>query len=204
MCDHSEFIGFLDQQARRYRGLLENMFGQCDQRFVFGSIKKSIRKDDAPHTNFPNEFHLNGGCVVDIHISEWPWQHCYCDQGTWQHCYCDQGTWQLAYESVHLLDPVVNGKATFLEEGLATWFQDEPTFHIDVVQKYIERGITHPQDYTVAKELVCSCMPQITSVVKKIRSLGVRIQDITAYELAPCLPNVDREIIEHLCRRFPC
>ena len=193
MRDHSEFMGFLDQQARRYRRLLEDMFGQCDQRFVFGSIKKAIDEDDVPRTHFPDGFHLNGGCVVDIHISEWPWQHC---------CY-DQGTWQLAHESVHLLDPGVDGTATFLEEGLATWFQDEPTFHIDVVQRYIERGITHSQDYTVAKEFVCRCMPQLTSVVKKIRSLNVKIRDITGDELAPCLPNVDRETIELLCRRFP-
>ena len=143
MRDHSEFVGFLEQQARTYRRLLEDMFGQGDQRFVFGSIKQSIDKGDVPHTNFPNGFHFNGGCVVDIHISEWPWQHC---------CY-GQGTWQLAHESVHLLDPGVDGTATFLEEGLATWFQDEPTFQIDVVKKYIERGTAHTQHYTVAKEL---------------------------------------------------
>ena len=192
MRTHSEFMGFLEQQARTYRRLLEDRFGQCDQQFVFGSIKKSIDEDDEPHTNFPNGFHFKGGCVVDIHISEWPWQHC---------CY-DQGAWQLAHESVHLLDPGVNGTATFLEEGLATWFQDEPTFHIDVVKKYIERGTKHTQHYTVAKELVCRCMPQLTSVVKKIRSSGVRIRDITADVLTPCLPNVDRETIEHLCTRF--
>ena len=192
MRDHSEFMGFLDQQALRYRRLLEDMFGQYDQRFVFGSIKKSIREDDLPHTQYPNGFHFKGGCVVDIRISEEPWQH----------CYCNQATWQLAHESVHLLDPVKGGASTFLEEGLATWFQDEPKFHSNVVQRYIERGITHPPAYAEAKELVCRCMPQLTSVVKKIRSLGVRIQKITAGELAPCLPNVDRETIEHLCRNF--
>ena len=115
MRDHSEFMEFLDQQARRYRRQLEDMFGQCDRRFVFGSIKKTVNRDDPPHTNFPDGFHFNGCCVVDIHISEWPWQQC---------CY-DQGTWQLAHESVHLLDPVADGKATLLEEGLATWFQNE-------------------------------------------------------------------------------
>ena len=194
MRTHSEFMGFLDQQARIYRGLLEGMFGQCDRRFVFGSIKRTVNRDDPPHTNFPDGFHSNGGCVVDIHISEW----------LWQYCRCDQATWQLAHESVHLLDPVEKGEATFLEEGLATWFQDEPTYHHSVVQKFIEREtITHPQDYAVAKVLVSRCMPQLTSEVKKIRSLGVRIQDITVDELAPCLPNIDRETIEHLCRRFP-
>lgn len=193
MRTHSEFIRFLDQQARTYRGRLEDMFGQCDPRFVFGSIKKTVNIDDPPHTNFPDGFHFNGGCVVDIHISEEPWQH----------CYCNQATWQLAHESVHLLDPVEKGDSTFLEEGVATWFQDEPTYHHDVVRRYIERGIRHPEEYAVAKELVCRCMPQLKSVIKKIRSSGVRIQDITADKLAPCLLNVDRETIEHLCCRFP-
>ena len=192
MHDHSEFVGFLNQQAHIYRELLENMFGQCDQRFVFGSIKKS--KDGTPRTHFPEEFHLNGGCVVDIHISEEPWQY----------CYYNQGTWQLAHESVHLLDPVEKGDSTFLEEGLATWFQDEPKYHIAVVQEYIEQArATHEPDYKEAKGLVCCCMPQLTCVIKEIRSSGVRIQDITADELAPRLTNVDKKVIEHLCRRFP-
>ena len=202
MRDRLEFMGFLDQQALMYRGLLEDMFGQCDQRFVFGKIKKSIRKDDQPRTQYPNGFHFKGGCVVDIHISEEPWQ---C-------CHRDRGTWQLAHESVHLLDPVERGASTFLEEGLATWFQNEPKFHTNVMQvyivmqEYIERSRSikdSPDYYDEAEELVCRCMPQLISVVKKIRSLGVRIQDIKAGELAPYLPNVGRETIELLCRKFP-
>ena len=197
MRNHSEFMEFLDQQARRYRRLLEDMFGQCDRRFVFGSIKKS--KDNRPRTYFPNESHSNGGCVVDIHITEWPWSQ----------CLYGQAAWQLAHESVHLLDPVADGKATLLEEGLATWFQDEPEFHSDVVKEFIREERTPDKlgdldlPYQEAKGLVCCCMPQLTSVIKEIRSSGVRIQDITADELAPRLPNVDRKIIEHLCRKFP-
>ena len=107
MPDHPEFAKFLEHQVCRYRGILENLFDPCDRRFIFGSIKKSTDQDDVPHTNFPNGLHFNGECVVDIHISEWPWQQC-----------CrDQGTWQVAHESVHLLDPGVGGTATFLEEG---------------------------------------------------------------------------------------
>ncbi len=192
MRDHSEFKEFLDQQACKYRRCLEDIFGQCDQRFVFGTIKKSIREDKSPHTQFPNEFHFNGGCSIDIHISE----------GAWQNCYKDQATWQLAHESVHLLDPVELKTATFLEEGLATWFSDEPKYHHPLVRAYIKGGIKHEPPYDEAKKLVCRCMPQLKSVVKKIRSSGVRIQDITADKLAPCLPNVDRETIERLCSRI--
>ena len=196
MRDRVKFILFLSQQAKTYRERLEGMFGQCDQRFVLGSIKESIREDGRPHTQYPNEFHFKGDCRVDIHIGKDPWQDC---NYNW-------ATWQLAHESVHLLDPVKDGKATFLEEGLAAWFQNEPRFHSNRVQEYIKLVMRSKKDppsrYDEAEELVRRCMPQLTCVIKKIRSLGVRIQKITAGELAPYLPNVDKETIEHLCRKM--
>ena len=38
MRDRVEFILFLKQQAKTYRGRLEGMFGQCDQRFVLEAV----------------------------------------------------------------------------------------------------------------------------------------------------------------------
>jgi len=187
-----QYLTFLEGQVNRYKTILQGILGPFDRRFVFGSIKKSIDKDDVPHTNFPDGFHLNGGCVVDIHISSWPWDN----NST------DQGAWQVAHESVHLLDPGVGRSVTFLEEGLATWFQDEPRFHIEAVRAYIERGVTHTQDYDVAKELVGRCMPQLLPVVKDIRSHGVRVREISADMLSTRLPTVDRETIEHLCTKI--
>lgn len=187
-----QYAEFLERQAYRYRTILEDILGPFDCRFVFGSIKKSIDEDDVPHTNFPSGFHLNGECVVDIHISSWPWEH----------YSIDQGTWQVAHESVHLLDPGVSGSANFLEEGLATWFQDEPSFHVEAVRKYIERGVTHAQHYKVAKELVGKCMPNLGPAVKDIRSHGIRVREITADMLSTRLPTVGKDTIEHLCARF--
>lgn len=189
MRDRVKFILSLKEQAKTYRKCLEGMFGQCDQRFVLGSIKESIRDDGKPHTQF------KGSCQIDIHIGKDPWQN----------CNYDWATWQLAHESVHLLDPVKYGEATFLEEGLATWFQNEPKFHSKGVQEYIKHNQSRkvsPDCYDKAEELVRRCMPPLTSVLKKIRSSGVRIQKITAGELAPYLPNVDKETIEHLCRKM--
>ena len=192
MHNRAEFIKFLEKQALRYREILESMFGPCDKRFVFGTIKKSI-DNDVPHTHFPNRLHTSGLRFVDIHISEWPWQHC---------C-LDQGTWQVAHESVHLLDPGVFGSANFLEEGLATWFQDEIEYHIDEVKKYIQRGKNrHSENYCLAKELVSSCLPELISAVKDLRSSGMRIRGITADILADRLPNVDSRTIKQLCKAF--
>ena len=195
MRNHSEFMEFLDQQARRYRRQLEDMFGQCDRRFVFGSIKKTVNRDNRPRTYFPNESHSNGGCVVDIHITEWPWSAVPLRSGRMAACTRKRTSF----------GPSSRRKSHFTRRRIGNVVSGRTGHSIsDVVQKFIEREtITHPQDYAVAKELVCRCMPQLISVVKKIRSLGVRIQDITADELDPCLQNVDRETIEHLCRRFP-
>ena len=165
------------------------MFGQCDPRFVFGAVRKS--SDYTPCTYFPNGYYTHGGCVVDIHISDWPWEH---------RCY-DQGTWQVAHECVHLLDPGYGGSSNFLEEGLATWFQDESRFHDNMVKRYISRT-THPLPYHTAKQLVLRCRPQLIAAVKGIRSSGIRLRDISADMLAAHLPNVDKETVERMCARF--
>ena len=186
------YVAHLEGEARRYTRILEGLLGPRDPRFVFGSIKKSTDEDDVPHTNFPQAFHFNGGCVVDIHISDWPWRH---------HL-IDQGLWQIAHECVHLLDPGVSGSANVLEEGIATWFQDEPRYHIDVVKKYIERNPSHSSPYAAAKRLVCRYMPQLASAVKDIRASGVRIRDISAVELAHHFAAEDGETIKRLCAKF--
>lgn len=197
MTDRSEFIKFLERQVHLYKAQLEGMFGKCDEGFVFGTIKKSTMKStgnsSVPHTEYPDTFHFGGNCLVDVHISEWPWDH----------CSYDQGAWQVAHECVHLLDPVVYGTANYLEEGLATWFQDEPRFHADAVQRYIRRNTPPSQNYALAKRLVSDCMPQLIPAVKEIRLSNVRISRINADTLKRHLPNVDPNVIERLCDKFP-
>ena len=55
---------------------------------------------------------------------------------------------------VHLLDPGEKGTANVLEEGLATWFQDEPAYHDEEVRRYIANNEKHPPAYLEAEELV--------------------------------------------------
>ena len=169
--------------------MLEEMLGPRDSRFTFGTVKGSSRN---PHTSFPGGYHTGGGCVVNILIGQHPWDKC---------CY-DQGTWQTAHECVHLLDPGVIGSANNLEEGLATWFQDEKRFHDEIVKRYIDRNKPHPENYTLAKQLVVRCQPEIFPAVKAIRSSGTRISEVTADVLGAHLPHVDRATIQRLCSRF--
>ena len=188
---HQHFVQYLEQQVRYYLGILERMFGPRDPRFEFGTIRKS--RNNIPRTHFPKNYYEDGGCVVDIHIGDWPWEH----------CSYDQGTWQVAHECVHLLDPGVGGTGNCLEEGLARWFQDEQQFHSDPVKLYITRNNRSNPHYEDAKGLVLRCMPQLIPAVKEIRSSGTRIGDITTDALAEKLNDVDRNIIEMLCADFP-
>lgn len=192
MCQNGEFLRFLQQQAYKDIHSLETMFGPTDPRFVFRTITKATAPSDTPYIDFPDGFHLNGGCVVNICISERPWQR----------CSRDQGSWQVAHESVHLLDPGLRGGSNFLEEGLAIWFQNEPTFHSDAVKRYIEQNTPPAQNYRDADAWVRACMPQLIPAVKTIRASGVRIGDMTADELAEHLPGADRDILERLCTTF--
>ena len=198
MPDRTEFINFLRLQASSYLGQLEMKLGVRDKRFVFGTIKKSTKC--GPHTGYPGLHHLNGHCIVDIHVSK----------RAWDEFDCGHGAWDVAHECVHLLDPTEDGDATFLEEGLGAWFQDQPGFHVDSVKKFVidaARDRPPGDNYTIAKKLVCELMPQIVPVVKELRSPTVWISNIDADMLAWGLEragrtNVRREILGRLCSIF--
>ena len=190
MHEHSDYLRFLQGQANGYIKVLEELFGPCDPKFVFGSIQKSTHQSGMPQTFFPIGVHLNGNCVVDIQITEDPWDN----------CSIPQGAWQVAHECVHLLDPGSKG-TNFLEEGLAVWFQQTPKFHTKIVNNYSSRVIL-PGNYQCAWKLVAKCMPQLITAVKEIRSNAVRIREISPERLAPFLPDVNKEKVEKLCTKF--
>ena len=192
MRDRSKFECFLGRRYGQYRATLTNIFGPFDTNFVFGSIKGPIGNDDAPQVHFPDGYDRAGGCVADIRLSAYPWEN----------CRCGQGGWQVAHETVHLLDPVPRGEATVLEEGLATWFQDEPEFHDNEVKRFINQQSNHTVPYLEARDLVRSCMPGLLSAVKELRFRHVAISEINADLLGRKLQRGDVKTIERLCSRF--
>ena len=188
------YLHSLNQLVHCHIATLESMFGERDKKFVFGHIVKAPADHDNPHTHFPKGFHLKGGCVVDIHISPWPYEH----------SSPDQGAWQVAHECVHLLDPTEKGRCNFLEEGLATWYQNEARFHDDLVQRYIEIKKKLPPPYVEAERLVRECMPgKLISAVREIRAQGIRISEIHPAKLSQHLSNADEIALERLCESFP-
>lgn len=108
----------------------------------------------------------------------------------------------MAHECVHLLDPGPQGTANLLEEGLATWFQDEPRFHIEHVQKYIQRNTGHSEKYLRARDLARFYTPDLQRAVKGIRAGGTAISSITPELLAQHLPCMKPQDGEELCSRF--
>ena len=191
---NAQYLQFLKQQAEKYLTDLEELFGPRDPRYVFRSIEKSTHPEGDPQTHFPFGYSENG-CVIDIHISPEPYNN------EWP----DQSTWQIAHECVHLLNPCRMGDANFLEEGLATWFQDELRFHNEDVQTYIQRNRPHTPNYAEAKALVKQCMPELIAVVHRLRSHGVRLKDFKSELLKDLiLPGkVDEAVFKRLCTGFP-
>ncbi len=192
----SEYVAELRLSACRYLSILEGLFGSRDPRFIFGTIRKALKSSfgDRPRIHFPCNYFLTGRCIVDINVTEHPWEHC---------C-IDQGKWQVAHECVHLIDPGKEGSANVLEEGLASWFQNNQEFHDDAVNRYIHRNLQDPEkDYETARLLVVPIATDITQAVKDIRRSGMRIRDIKPDILGSFLPNIEKDTINGLCTKWP-
>ena len=189
---------FLNAWVEKYLSILESIFGPRDSRFVFGTVRSTNK--NYPHTGYPDGFHFNGNCRVDIFITADPWKNC-------RHT---QGPWQVAHECVHLLDPVERGFNTVLEEGLAAWFQNEPRYHSEMVRRYIIERVRpwlaknegSISAYNEAENLIRNNLPDILDAVKSLRASGVRISKIQADMLARLLPNADRASLKRLGSRF--
>ena len=188
----SPFLRQLREYVDSYMPVLEGMFGPRDNRFEFRAIGRSTHPRGGPQTLFPFGYYQSGGCLVDIQIS----------QRAYDRNSLDQSIWQVAHECVHLLDPCCQGMANILEEGLATWFQDEQKYHPDIVRTYIRKNSPHSPRYTEAKQLVAKCMPDLQFAVKKLRASGFRLTDFDSVDLATCMPRIDDCTITRLCEKF--
>ena len=191
-----EYLLFLEEQAQRYLGVLEDLFGPRDARYEFLGVGRNSDDRDFPQTYFPNGY-SETGCGVEIRIEpQWyDMQH----RG--------MSGYQIAHECVHLLDPSAFGKGPMLEEGLAVWFQDEPAYHEHHKSIRARSASYGSQDlgdaYATARNLVRRCMPALAPVIKGLRRGGTRLRDISADQLARCLPDIARDTLEALCASYP-
>ena len=105
--------------------------------------------------------------------------------------------WQLAHECLHLLDPwneKVDGRpANWLEEGLASWFQNSR----------VPEAECHEGKYALAEDLVSPLMGELPDAVKRIRKeRGLRISDITPGVLQDYCPETGEDTSRKLSQPF--
>ena len=108
--------------------------------------------------------------------------------------------WQLAHECVHCLDPysVKEGKHTIvLEEGIATWFQNQKVKNIYPEGQY-------KNAYIRAETLVSKWMEDkyLPSAIRSIRKEGTHIRDITKEKLREKAPYINNEPAKELTQIF--
>ena len=185
--NHDKYRAFLCAQVKRYMPIVEQWFGTRNPRFMFGTVCKAPHDDDFPSLNFPISHprsDSHNGIFVNIHISSIPWE---------KHDR-DWGTWQVSHECVHLLDPIPRESSTFLEEGLAVWFQS--TLCID--------NHVNDRKYKEAHWLVIQCMPQIADIVMSLRETGVAISEISFDHLRnkDRMAHIEDDLIRCLCASF--
>ena len=181
-------------RARRYLDILQERFGRCDHRFIFCTVLRSVHPDGHPQTYYPEGYHEKGGCRVDIQIS-----HCAYDCNRMA-----QASWQIAHECVHLLDLCIKVQANVLEEGIASWFQNEPSFHTPDVQSYICTLDSYPDHYTAAMSLGTQCVPDLMPLIRRIRLEGVRLKEIQPNQLMDLALSgkTTSSVINQLCEKF--
>jgi len=105
--------------------------------------------------------------------------------------------WQLAHECVHLIDPWnpgVDGRPTnWLEEGLATWFQNT----------HVPKAACHEGLYADAQKLVEPFIGGLQPAVRRIRlERRLRIGDFTPDVLRDYCPKLPPGREYKLCQPF--
>ena len=103
--------------------------------------------------------------------------------------------WQLAHECLHLLDPLFSRPTIVLEEGLATWYQEE---------KFKDNNFELGDKYLKAKTLVLNLIESnfLLKKVKELRNEGLRICEITAKDLLRTVPNMTSTRAKALTEKF--
>ena len=170
-------------RAKEFLGAIEAQLGARDPRYRLGDIYANVDND------FAYIYPWDG--PVDIFLTKRA-----IERNTDR-----EAEWQLAHECVHLLDPNARRNAAgdfmptnVLEEGLATWFQDE---------LYPEFRDCHLRRYEQARDLVepllgHGLLPQL----KRLRTEHkIKLHELTPAHLAK-IPKIGRALARVLTTTF--
>lgn len=180
----------LPAYASRFLADIEHLFGPRDHSFTLVGIEIDTTPGASPHLWYPDS-----GIAPDNparrsrHVAVRLASNALADPA--------RARWQLAHECFHLLDPWnerVDGRpATWLEEGLAAWFQNSR----------VPEAEYHEGQYAPAESLVSPLMDELPEAVKLIRrERRLRISEIVPDVLREYCPKFSQETLQKLCQPF--
>lgn len=109
----------------------------------------------------------------------------------------NQAIFQVAHEAVHCLNPIIVGNATYLEEGLATYF----SLHF-CRENNINISCSNTK-YQLASDLVAELLLQDNNAIKKLRGDGlISLSSITREMITEKYPDIDKELAKKLTTNF--
>lgn len=153
---------------------LERLFGPRDPSFTIVGVH--ISRDEGPAIWYPptgtKHIIVRLGCNVLANPT--------------------QARWQLAHECLHLLDPAREDEVSFLEEGLATWFQNTV-----VREAQFREG-----NRAKAEELLVPFMETLPSYIRIARSNGTRLADLDAHLLRENCHGMSIGDAQWLCAKY--
>lgn len=188
--DSSHWAMTLPIYASRFLADIEHLFGPRDHAFTLVGIEIDSMPGACPRLWYPDS-----GIAPDDperrsrHVVIRLTSHALTDPV--------RARWQLAHECFHLVDPwnkQVDGRlANWLEEGLATWFQNSR----------VPEAAYHEGQYALAEGFVSPLMDTLAEAVKLIRQeCGLRVSEITPGLLQDYCLGMNEETSQRLCQPF--
>ncbi len=109
---------------------------------------------------------------------------------------------QLSHEVIHVLSPNGTRKATYFEEGLATYFSIQATRQagIDISPSYITSAKYHRAYYLLEK--IYQLHPDASQRIATFRKSGQSLSTLSATGLRQLFPRIDATTARELARRF--
>jgi hypothetical protein len=108
----------------------------------------------------------------------------------------NKALFQLAHECVHLLDPIIFGQTSVLEEGLAT------NFSLIYVRRSNPSYETGSAKYDAANRRVEQLLTQYPDAIRHLREGGDRLSGFTAEKLTGHCTGLSASAAEVLARQF--
>lgn len=107
--------------------------------------------------------------------------------------------YEMAHEVIHCLNPIKNGEATVLEEGLATHFAVE--YAINKLDDK-NREVSNPK-YAYAMNLVRELLQAYgDDVIKRLRNAEPSLSAITPQLIYDTCPDISKELVDQLTQKF--